>query len=69
MHTGRYLQWVPNVTVEKMEITFFPDRGLNPVCWTQCPTLYLLAIKASLYRKALQVYHILTPNDSKIVKV
>ena len=28
----------PNVTGEKMEITFFPDWGLNPVRWIQNPT-------------------------------
>ena len=48
----------PNVTGEKMEITFFPDRGSNPVRWTQSPTLYHVAIKAGLYRKAVQVYHV-----------
>ena len=46
-----------------MEITFFPDRGSNPVRWTQSPTLYHVAIKAGLYRKAVQVYHIPIPGD------
>ena len=46
-HVG-YLRWAPNVTGEKMEITFFPDRGSNPVRWTQSPTLYHVAIKAGL---------------------
>ena len=51
------------VTVEKMEITFFPDRGSNPVRWTQSPTLYRVAIKAGLYRKAVQVWYIPIPGD------
>ena len=51
------------VTGEKMEITFFPNRGSNPVRWTQSPTLYHVAIKAGLYRKAIQVYHIPIAND------
>ena len=58
-----YLRWAPNVTGEKMEITFFPNRGSNPVRWTQSPTLYHVAIKAGLYRKAVQVYHIPIPGD------
>ena len=57
------LRWAPNVTGEKMEITFFPDRGSNPVRWPQSPTLYHVAIKAGLYRKAVQVYHIPIPGD------
>ena len=48
-----------------MEITFFPDRGSNLVRWTQSPTLYHVAIKAGLYRKAVQVYHIPIPSDIK----
>ena len=52
-----------SVTGEKMEITFFHDRGSNPVRWTQSPTLYHVAIKAGLYRKAVQVYHIPIPGD------
>ena len=51
------------VTGEKMEITFFPDWGSNLVRWTQSPTLYHTAIKASWYHKAVQVYHIPIPND------
>ena len=46
-----------------MEITFFPDRGSNTVRWTQSPTLYHVAIKAGLYLKAVQVYHILILGD------
>ena len=52
------------VTGEKMEITLFPDRGSNPVRWTQSPTLYHVAIKAALYRKAVQMYHIPIPGDT-----
>ena len=52
-----------SVTGEKMEITFFPDRGSNPVRWIQSPTLYHVAIKAGLYCKAVQVYHIPIPGD------
>ena len=46
-----------------MEITFFPDRGSNPVRWTQSPTLYRVAIKAGLYRKAVQVCYIPITGD------
>ena len=46
-----------------MEITFFPNQGSNLVRWTQSPTLYRVAIKAGLYRKAVQVYHIPIPGD------
>ena len=46
-----------------MEIIFFPDLGSNPVRWTQSPTLYHVAIKAGLYRKTVQVYHIPIPGD------
>ena len=41
----------------KNGITFFPNRGSNPVRWTRSPTLYHVTIKAGLYRKAVQVYH------------
>ena len=58
-----YLRWVPNVTGEKMEITFFPDRGSNPGRLRDRLTLYRVAIKAGLYRKAVQVYHIPIPGD------
>ena len=47
-----------------MEITFFPNRGSNPVRWTQSPTLYQVALKAGLYRKAVQVRYIPIPGDS-----
>ena len=62
IHVG-YLRRAPNVTVEKMEMTFFPDRGSNPVRWTRSPTLYHVYIKAGLYRNAVQVYHIPIPGD------
>ena len=52
-----------SVTGEKMEITFFPERGSNPGRLRDRPTLYRVAIKASLYRKAVQVYHIPIPGD------
>ena len=61
-HVG-YLWWAPNVTIEKMQITFFPDRGSNPVRWTQSPTLYRVAIKAGLYRESVQVCYIPIPGD------
>ena len=61
-HVG-YLRWAPIVTGGKMEITFFPNRGSNPVRWTQSPTLYYVALKAGLYRNAVQVYHIPIPGD------
>ena len=61
-----YLRWAPNVTGEKMEIIFFPDRGSNPVRWTQSPTLYHVAIKAGLYRKAVQVSYIPIPGDINV---
>ena len=42
----------------------FPDRGSNPVRWTQSPTLYHVAIKAGLYRKAVQVCYICITGDN-----
>ena len=44
-----------------MEIIFFPDRGSNPGRLRDRPTLYRVAIKAGLYRKAVQMYHIPIP--------
>ena len=61
--------WAPYEAGEKMEITFFPDRGLNPVHWTQSPTLYRVAIKASLYRKAVQVCYIPITGDTKATHI
>ena len=52
---------ISSLTGERMERTFFLNRGSNPVRWTQSPTLYHVAIKAALYRKAVQVYHIPIP--------
>ena len=43
---------------EKIQITFFPDRGSNPVRRIQSPALYHVAIKAGFYRKVVEVYHI-----------
>ena len=48
-----------------MEIIFFPDRGSNPDRLRDRPTLYHVAIKAGLYRKAVQVYHIPIPGDKE----
>ena len=61
MHVG-YLRWAPNVTGEKIEITFSPDRGSNPVRWTQSPTLYHVAIKAGLYSDVVECWT-LNPAD------
>ena len=47
-----------------MEITFFPDRGSNLGRLRDKPILYRVAIKAGLYRKAVQVYHIPIPSDN-----
>ena len=47
-----------------MEITFFLDRGSNPVCWTHSPTFYHVAIKAGMYRMAVQVCYIPIPGDN-----
>ena len=41
---------------EKIQITFFPDQGSNPVRRIQSPALYHVAIKAGFYRKAVEVY-------------
>ena len=46
-----------------MQITFSPVAGSNPVCWTQSPAVYHIAIKAGLYRKAVQVCYIPIPSD------
>ena len=34
-------------------INIFPRPGSNPLRWNQSPTLYRVAIKAGLYRKAV----------------
>ena len=41
---------------EKMLNTFCPGRGSNQVLLRGSQTLYRVAIKAGLYRKAVQVY-------------
>ena len=57
-----YLRWAPNVTGEKIEITFSPDLGSNPVRWTQSPTLYHVAIKAGFYSDVVECWT-LNPAD------
>ena len=52
---GYFLRWAPDVTGEKMLNTFFPGRGFNQDLLRGSQTLYRVAIKASLYRKAVQV--------------
>ena len=59
----------------QMEITLFPDRGSNPGRLLDRPTLsnlgrlrdrptlYRIAIKAGLYRKAIQVCYVPIPGD------
>ena len=54
--------FIMHVTVEKMEITFFPDQNQTRSAGLS-PTLYHVAIKAGLYRKAVKVYHIPIPGD------
>ena len=49
--------------MKKSKITFFPERGSNPVRWTQSPTLFHVDRKAGLYRKAVQVCYIPVPGD------
>ena len=44
----------------KIQITFFPDRGSNPVRWTESPALYRVAIKAGLNRKTVQLFYAYT---------
>ena len=51
-----YLQWAPNVTGEKMEITFPPYLESNKVRWTQSPTLYHFTIKARQYKCVIYLY-------------
>ena len=36
------------IWINDMQITFSPDRGSNPVHWTQSPTLYCVASKGQL---------------------
>ena len=53
-----YLHWASNVTGEKCRSHFLLDSGLYPGCRIQSPALYRIAIKAGLYRKAVQVCYI-----------
>ena len=46
-----------------MQITFFTDRGSNPVCPTGSPALYCVDIKDDLYRNAVRVCYIPIPDD------
>ena len=55
-------RWAPNVTGEKMEITFFPDRGSNPGRLRDRPTLYRVAIKAGFYSDVVEC-RTLSPAD------
>ena len=50
-----------------MQITFFLHRGLKPVRWIKSPALYHIAIKASLYRKAVKASHIPIPYDKYMI--
>ena len=59
----RRLVTVIYVIGDKMEITFFLDWGSNPGRLHDRLTLYHVAIKVGLYRKAVQVYHIPIPGD------
>ena len=62
MHT-----WAPNITGEKMEIKHFSPTGdRTRSAGLKSPTLYHVAIKAGLYRKAVQVYYIPIPGDKNI---
>ena len=45
------------------------DRGLNPGHPRDRETLYHVTIKADLYRKAVQEYHIPIPGDTLMYKV
>ena len=54
------LRWAPDVTGEKILITNAAAGNLTPGRLSERPTLYHVAIKAGLYRKAVQVYHTYT---------
>ena len=45
------------------------DQGLNPGSPRDRRTLYHITIKANLYRKAVQEYHIPIPGDTIMYKV
>ena len=63
MHTCGLFTVEAKCNICKMEVTFIPNRGSNPVRWTQSLTLYHVAIKAGLYRKAVQVCYIPITGD------
>ena len=55
-----------------MEIIFFPNRGSNPVRWTQSPTLYHVAIKpactARQYKCVIYLFPVtFSPSNLKFV--
>ena len=50
-----YLRWAPDVTGEKMLNTLSPGRGSNQDILRGSQIIYRVAIKAGLYRKAVQV--------------
>ena len=58
MHILGYLHWASNVTGEKCKLHFLLDSGLYSGCRIQSPALCRIAIKAGLYRKAVQVCYI-----------
>ena len=49
------LHWAPDVTGEKMLNTYCPGRGSNQDLLRGSQILYRVALKAGLYRKAVQV--------------
>ena len=51
--------------------SIFLDLKSNPIHWTQSPALYRIAVKASLYSKAVQVCYIPihVPGDNDIMRV
>ena len=62
-----YLRWAQNVTDE--EKIFGPDPAEDRTCGPlhKNPTLYRVAIKAGLYRKAVQVCYISKPCDTIMI--
>ena len=57
-HRMGYFTLVARCNRGKMLNTFCPDRGSNQDLLRDSQTLYCVAIKAGLYRKAVQVYSI-----------
>ena len=47
----------------EMNITFFSERGSNPVHCIQSPTHFRVVIKAGLYRKVVHVGYIHIPGE------